>query len=70
MDDEKDVKKLEDTSQSGSNKKTLLSRIHLNEFLAGKNLSAMEKAGFKALCNNKLWMRLHEWEEAFKKYIS
>ena len=47
----------------------LPSRISFNEFVTlNTEMTSVAKAGFKAFCRGKDWMRQAEWEKALKDY--
>lgn len=44
-------------------------RIYIDEFLAmNPDMTEIQKAGFKAFCNGKKWMRNEEWLQKLKEY--
>lgn len=43
-------------------------RIHINEFLAGTDLTRVQKAGFTAFVAGKVLMRPEEWEQKLAEY--
>jgi hypothetical protein len=43
-------------------------RVHIQEYLFDKGLSDMQKAGFLAYVDRKLWMRPNEWDKALEDY--
>ena len=47
----------------------LPSRINFNEFVAlNTDMTSVAKAGFRAFCKGKDWMRQAEWEKTLKEY--
>lgn len=44
-------------------------RIHFNEYATlHTDMTSTERAGFKAYCMGKEWMRQQEWDDAYKSY--
>lgn len=45
-------------------------RIHMDQFLISyPEVTLTMKAGFTVFVGHKMWMREHEWLEAFKNYF-